>query len=68
MIFKDKSQIKVLSKINIKDNSFIKSNSFENIELNKKDLNKLISDLKTIYDDFWKENNLINTSIKLHLL
>ena len=68
LIFKDKSQIKVLSKINIKDNSFIKSNSFENIELNKKkDLNKLISDLKTIYEDFWKENNLINTSIKLPL-
>ena len=28
----------------------------------------LINDLKIIYEDFWKENNLINTSIKLPIL
>jgi len=31
-------------------------------------LNELIGSLKIIYEDFWKENNLINTSIKLPLL
>ncbi len=69
LIFKDKNQIKILSKINIKDKKVIKSNSFKNIELdNLEDLNELIKNLKIIYEDFWKENNLINTSIKLPLL
>ncbi len=69
LFFKDENQIKILSKINIKDTKVIKSHSFRNIDFeNKKDLDKLISDLKVIYEDFWKENNLINTSIKLPLL
>ena len=69
LIFRDQNQIKILSKINIKDKKVIKSNSFENIELNNpEDLKKLIDSLKIIYEDFWKENNLINTSIKLPLL
>ena len=69
LVFKDQNQIKILSKINIKDKKVIKSNSFENIKLNNpEDLKKLIDSLKIIYEDFWKENNLINTSIKLPLL
>ena len=28
----------------------------------------LINDLKINYEDFWKENNLINTSIKLPIM
>jgi len=69
LFFKDDNQIKVLSKINIREKKVIKSNSFENIDLdNNEDLNELIGSLKIIYEDFWKENNLINTSIKLPLL
>ncbi len=69
LVFKDQNQIKILSKINIKDKKVIKSNSFKNIKLNNpEDLKKLIDSLKIIYEDFWKENNLINTSIKLPLL
>ena len=69
LIFKDQNQIKILSKINIKDKKVIKSNSFNNIKLNNsEDINKLVDNLKIIYEDFWKENNLINTSIKLPLL
>ena len=68
LIFKDKDQIKILSKINIKDKKVIKSNSFSNIDLNDPDSNKkLINSLRTIYEDFWKKHNLINTSIKLPL-
>ena len=68
LIFKNQNQITILSKINIKDKKVIKSNSFMNIELNNnEDLQKLIKKLKIIYEDFWKENNLINTSIKLPL-
>ncbi len=69
LFFKDDNQIKILSKINIKDKKFIKSNSFKNIDFNNlDDLKVLIDDLKIIYEDFWKDNNLINTSIKLPLL
>ena len=69
LFFKDDNQIKILSKINIKDNQVIKSNSFKNVDLNNSEsLNELIHSLKIIYEDFWKENNLINTSIKLPLL
>jgi len=60
IFFRNKDEIKVLSKIKIKENKVIKSNSFKNIDLdNYDDLIMLINDLKTIYEDFWKENNLI---------
>ena len=70
MFFKDDNQkLKVLSKIYIKDKKVIKSNSFKNVDLNNsKNLKKLMDNLKISYEDFWKENNLINTSIKLPLL
>ena len=46
----------------------IKNNSFEDIDLkNSKNLEALVTNLKTIYEDFWKDNNLINTSINLSL-
>ncbi len=69
LIFKSDKNIKILSKIKIKDEVIIKNNSFENIDL--KDQNKLeilINEIKTIYEDLWKEFNQINTSIKLPLL
>ncbi len=66
IFFRNNKEIKVLSKISIKEDQVIKSYSFKNIDLsNNDDLKKLISSLKIIYEDFWKENNLINTSIKL---
>ena len=68
LIFKDNNKIKILSKINIKDKRVIRSNSFKNVDLNsEKNLEALIIDLKIIYEDFWKDENLINTSIKLPL-
>ena len=68
LIFKDNDEIKVLSKIYIEDKKVIKSNSFKNIDYdNKKELTILINELKIIYEDFWKNHNLINTSIKLPL-
>ena len=69
LFFKDDNQIKVLSKINISEKKVIKSNSFKNIDFHKdENLKELIDRLKIIYEDFWKENNLINTSIKLPLI
>ncbi|WP_440911632.1 hypothetical protein [Candidatus Pelagibacter sp.] len=69
IFFKDKKEIKVLSKINIKNKKVIKSNSFNNINLkDESELEKIIYELKIIYEDFWKEQNIINTSIKLPIL
>ena len=62
--FKDEKEIKVLSKIDIKNNKVIKSNSFNNINLQDEGkLKKIIFDLKIIYEDFWKEKIL-----SIHLL
>ena len=69
IFFKNENEIKVLSKIRIKGNKVIKSNSFKNIYLdNNESIGKLINELKITYEDFWKENNLINTSIKFPIL
>ncbi len=69
IFFKNEDKIKILSKIKLKENQVIKSFSFDNIDLNDNDkFNQLVNDLKIIYEDFWKDNNLINTSIKLPIL
>ncbi len=69
LIFKNDEEIKILSKINIKDKVLIKNNSFEGIDVNNGDkVENLIEKLKIIYEDIWKEHNQINTSIKLPLM
>ena len=66
IFFKNEKEIKILSKINIKNETVIKSNSFNDIDFNNKgEVDELINDLKIVYEDFWKEKNLINSSIKL---
>ena len=66
LIFKNSKEIKVLSKISIKDNIKLKNQSFINIDLKNKDhIMNLINQLKTLYEDHWKISNQINTSIKL---
>ena len=66
IFFKNKKEIKVLSRISLKDEKVIKSNSFYDISFeNQNEIDKLIFELKNVYEDFWKEKNLINTSIKL---
>ena len=68
LIFKNESQIRILSKIMIKDDISIKNQSFSNINLkNETQIQELISQLKIIYEDYWKNHNQINTSIKLPL-
>jgi hypothetical protein len=69
LIFKDDDEIKVLSKITIKDKKIIKNSSFKNFDFNNEEkIKNLMNELKIIYEDLWKEYNQINTSIKLQLL
>ncbi|MDA7572947.1 hypothetical protein N8745_01655 [Candidatus Pelagibacter sp.] len=65
IIYKNKNEIKVLSKINLNNSFKVINQRFFNIDLRKeKDFERIIENLKTNYEDHWKKNNEINTSIK----
>ena len=69
LVFKNEKGIRVLSRITIKDKIFIKNKLYLNLDLNNENqLSKFIDELKKNYEDIWKENNQINTSIKLPLI
>tara|TARA_B110001450_G_scaffold253924_1_gene278309 strand:- start:428 stop:1507 length:1080 start_codon:yes stop_codon:yes gene_type:complete len=68
LIFKNKDEFKVLSKINLKNSLKLNNQAFKEIDLrNEKDFEKILKILKNIYENSWKKNNEINTSIKLPL-
>ena len=68
LIFKGKNEIRVLSKMNIQNNILIKNQYFSNLDINNlSQINQMINNLKIIYEDYWKDSNQINTSIKLLL-
>ncbi len=68
IIYKNKNDVKVLSKINLNNILKIKNQKYPKVNLNdEKDFNKILENLKNIYEDQWKKNNEINTSIKLPL-
>ena len=66
LIFKDKNEVRILTKIYNDKNEIIKNDTFKNISLdNETDLNFLIENLKNLFEDTWKKLNEINTSIKV---
>ena len=68
IIFKSKNELKVLSKIYLNNSLKINNQIFRNININDKDhINIVLKKLKITYENYWKENNKINTSIKLPL-
>ena len=68
IIFKNKTELRVLSKINLKNSLKLDNRKFEKINLeNKESFEVVLEKLKTIYENYWKKNNEINTSIKLPL-
>ena len=68
LIFRNKDGLRVLSRITYNNDVVIKNKSFPLQDLNDKEqINKLIKELKLIYEDHWKKINQINTSIKLLL-
>ena len=65
IIYKSKDGLKVLSKINL--NNTLKINNqkyFKNNLTNEKEVDLILENQKNIYEDEWKKNNEINTSIK----
>jgi hypothetical protein len=68
IIYKNIDEIKILSKINLNNSLKVDNQIYSKINLNnEKDVEKILENLKNIYEDYWKKNNEINTSIKLPL-
>ena len=68
LIFKNEEEVRILSKISMKEKIILKNKSFSNIELdNIEEVKKTIEELKIIYEDYWKSFNQINTSIRISL-
>ena len=68
LIFKDKKQVRVLSRIDILGNTVLKNKTFpDNNIKSKEQVKNIVNDLKLVYEDHWKKLNQINTSIKLIL-
>jgi len=66
IMFKNKKEVRVLSKFFFDENLKIVNHKYDNIDLNdKNELDNLIFKTKTNLEDLWKNNNLINTSLKL---
>ena len=68
IIYKDKDEIKLLSKINLNNSLKVNNQKYSKVDLNKKmDFELILQNLKKTYEDHWKKINEINTSIKLPL-
>jgi hypothetical protein len=68
IIYKDVNEVKILSKINLNNSLKINNQRYRKINLdNENDFKIILEKLKTTYEDYWKKNNEINTSIKLPL-
>ena len=67
IIFKNNNEIKILNRINFNEKEDLKNLTL-NLDLNEeKNIDKLIIDLKGLYENYWKSKNEINTSVKLTL-
>ena len=68
IIFKENNTIKVLNKINFNQEEDLKNISFQNLNIdNYKEADKLVESLKSVYENYWKSKNEINTSVKISL-
>ena len=66
IIYKEGSSIRTLSKINLNNTLKIHNKNYLKIDIvNVDDFSNIVKSLKQLYEDQWKKNNEINTSIKL---
>ena len=66
LIFKDQDKVRVLSKIILNNDIILKNQSFSKSDIeNDTQIKNIIYSLKLIYEDYWKNLNQINTSLKL---
>ena len=68
IVFEDIDNLKTFSKFNINSTESNFKQVFQTFNFeDKKEIQKLIKQMKIRYDDEWKKINLINTSIKLNI-
>jgi len=68
IFFIDFEQTRLLNKINFDNKKTLKNNIIKNVDFNKNsEINKFIEILKINFEDYWKSQNEINTSVKLPL-
>jgi len=66
IIYKEGSSIRTLSKINLNNTLKIQNKNYLKVDIvNVDDFSNIVKNLKQLYEDQWKKNNEINTSIKL---
>ena len=68
IVFKDDNKIRVFNKIFFNQKKNIKNLNYTEVNFDdEEELFKFIDNLKLFYEDFWKSQNQINTSVKLSL-
>ena len=68
IVFKNKKEIRVLNKINFNGILDLKNLKFQNLNLNDEvEVKNFSENIKTMYENYWKSKNEINTSVKLSL-
>ncbi len=68
IVFKDDNKIRVFNKIYFNQKKNIKNLKYTEINFDEEEeLFEFINNLKLVYEDFWKSQNQINTSVKLSL-
>ena len=68
IVFKNNNKIRVFNKIFFNQKNNLKNINFSEVNLdNEEEIFKFIDNLKLVYEDFWKSQNQINTSVKLSL-
>jgi hypothetical protein len=66
IIYKEGNNIRTLSKINLNDNLKLQNKNYYKVDIvNEYDFFNIVKSLKQLYENEWKKNNEINTSIKL---
>ena len=68
IVFKNNNKIRVFNKIYFNKKKNLKNLNFEKVNFNsEEEIIKFINNIKIVYEDFWKSQNQINTSVKLSL-
>jgi len=68
IVFKNNNKIRVLNKIFFNQKKNLTNLNYSKVNFdNEEELSKFIDNLKLVYEDFWKSQNEINTSVKLSL-
>jgi len=68
IVFKDNNKLRVYNKIFFNKKNNLKNLNYTEVNFdNEEEIFKFIDNLKLVYEDFWKSQNQINTSVKLSL-